>query len=110
MPDQLTTNQGSPVADNQNSLTAGSRGPTLVADHHLLEKLAHLNRERIPERVVGALGATAFGTFKPAEDLAQLTTASVFTRVRSTPVAARFTMFTHSRHSPETLRDVRGMS
>jgi len=110
MPDQLTTNQGSPVADNQNSLTAGSRGPTLVADHHLLEKLAHLNRERIPERVVGALGATAFGTFQPAEDLAQFTKASVFTRDRSTPVATRFSMFTHSRHAPETLRDLRGMS
>ncbi|HKR98956.1 MAG TPA: catalase [Candidatus Dormibacteraeota bacterium] len=110
MPDRLTTNQGSPVPDNQHSLTAGSRGPTLLGDHHLLEKLAHLNRERIPERVVGARGAAAFGTFQPVEDLAQYTKAALFTRDRNINVAARFSMFTHSRQAPETLRDLRGLA
>lgn len=110
MADPLTTNQGSPVADNQNSLTAGRRGPTLISDHHLIEKLAHLNRERIPERVAGASGATAFGSFQPAEGLAQYTKAAVFSRDRSTPAGARFSMFTHSRHAPETLRDLRGFA
>src|SRR2546421_5998762 len=110
MPDRLTTNQGSPVADNQNSLTAGSRGPTLLTDHHLLEKLAHLNRERIPERVVGAGGAAAFGSFHPADGLAPYTKAALFTGDRSTPVAARFSTFTHSRQAPETSRDLRGLA
>jgi catalase len=59
---KMTTASGIPVADNQNSLTAGERGPVLLQDFHLLEKLAHFNRERIPERVVHAKGAGAFGT------------------------------------------------
>ena len=58
---KLTTSNGAPVADNQNSITAGSRGPTLIQDVHLLEKLAHFNRERVPERVVHAKGAGAHG-------------------------------------------------
>ena len=60
----MTTTAGAPVVDNQNSLTAGPRGPVLMQDWHLLEKLAHQNRERIPERVVHAKGWGAFGTFK----------------------------------------------
>lgn len=60
----LTTAQGAPVADNQNSLTAGQNGPVLIQDVHLLEKLAHFNRERVPERVVHAKGAGAHGVFK----------------------------------------------
>lgn len=60
---RLTTAAGVSVDDNQTSLTAGERGPTLLQDHHLLEKLAHFNRERIPERVVHAKAAGAFGTF-----------------------------------------------
>lgn len=59
----LTTNQGVPVSDNQNSLTVGQRGPVLLQDVHLIEKLAHFNRERIPERVVHARGAGAHGYF-----------------------------------------------
>ena len=59
----LTTRDGYPVADNPNSLTAGARGPIVIHDFHLQEKLAHFNRERIPERVVHAKGAGAFGTF-----------------------------------------------
>ena len=61
-PPVLTTSGGNPVGDNQNSLTAGPRGPVLLADYHLLEKMAHFNRERIPERVVHAKGSAAFGT------------------------------------------------
>lgn len=64
-PTKLTTNQGAPVADNQNSKTAGQRGPVLLEDYHLIEKLAHFDRERIPERVVHARGAGAFGVFRP---------------------------------------------
>ena len=60
MPNKLTTNQGAPVPDDQNSLTAGSRGPTLLGDQHLLEKLAHFDRERIPERVVNARCPSSF--------------------------------------------------
>lgn len=60
----LTTGAGIPVGDNQNSITAGSRGPVLIQDFHLLEKLAHFNRERIPERVVHAKGTGAYGYFE----------------------------------------------
>ena len=68
----LTTSQGSPVGDNQNSLTAGEFGPVLIQDVHLLEKLAHFNRERVPERVVHAKGAGAHGIFKVSQSMAQL--------------------------------------
>ena len=67
----LTTSQGSPVGDNQNSLTAGEFGPVLIQDVHLLEKLAHFNRERVPERVVHAKGAGAHGVFKVSQSMAQ---------------------------------------
>lgn len=59
----LTTSQGSPVDDNQNSVTAGTEGPIVIADFHLIDKLAHFDRERIPERVVHAKGAGAHGYF-----------------------------------------------
>jgi len=110
MPDRLTTDHGTPVADNRNSLTAGRRGPVLLADHQLVEKLAHLNRERIPERVVGARGTAAFGFFQPVDGLERYTKAGVFADNRATPVAVRFSTFTHSRHTPETLRDLRGFA
>jgi catalase len=64
----LTTSQGAPVDDNQNSLTAGERGPILLSDVHLIDKLAHFDRERIPERVVHAKGAGAFGYFEVTHD------------------------------------------
>ena len=67
----LTTSSGAPVADNQNSMTAGPRGPVLMQDFHLLEKLAHQNRERIPERVVHAKGSGAYGTLTITKDIAQ---------------------------------------
>lgn len=80
MPDKptLTTSAGAPVSDNQNSLTAGPRGPVLLQDYQLLEKLAHQNPERIPERTVHAKGWGAFGTFTVTHDITQYTKASIF--------------------------------
>ena len=72
---QFTTGAGIPVDDNQTSLTAGERGPTLLQDHHLLEKLAHFNRERIPERVVHAKAAGAYGTLTVTHDITRYTKA-----------------------------------
>src|SRR5450432_2823263 len=90
-PTKLTTAAGAPVADNQNSLTAGPRGPVLMQDWQLLEKLAHQNRERIPERTVHAKGWGAFGTFKVTNDISNFTRAHVFGCVgRTTDVVARF--------------------
>ena len=88
---KLTTAAGIPVADNQNSLTAGPRGPTLLQDHHLLEKLAHFNRERIPERVVHAKAAGAFGTFTVTKDISRYTKAKIFSEEgKETPMFGRF--------------------
>lgn len=77
----ITTADGIPVGDNQNSLTAGDRGPILMQDFHLMEKLAHFNRERIPERVVHAKGAAAFGTFTVTHDVSQYTKAKLFSEI-----------------------------
>jgi catalase len=68
MSDRLTNNFGTPVPDNEHSLTAGERGPVLLQDYFLIEKLAHFDRERIPERVVHAKGAGAFGYFEASAD------------------------------------------
>lgn len=106
-----TTNTGAPVMNNQNSLTAGTRGPILLEDYHLIEKLANFDRERIPERVVHARGATAKGIFTVTHDISHLTSADMFRHVgMETPVAVRFSTVVHSRHSPETLRDPRGFA
>ena len=87
----LTTASGIPVADNQNSLTAGERGPILMQDFYLMEKLAHFNRERIPERVVHAKGAAAFGTFTVTHDITRYTKAHLFSEVgKQTQVLLRF--------------------
>ena len=75
---KLTTTAGAPVSDNQNSMTAGPRGPVLMQDYQLLEKLAHQNRERIPERVVHAKGWGAFGTLKITHDITKYSKAKVF--------------------------------
>jgi catalase len=69
----LTTSSGMPVADNQNSITAGPRGPVLMQDFHLLERLAHQNRERIPERTVHAKGSAAYGTLTITHDITKYT-------------------------------------
>ncbi|MFX8895470.1 catalase, partial [Acinetobacter baumannii] len=83
----MTTEAGRPVGDNQNSLTAGRRGPLLVEDVHLFEKLAHFNRERIPERVVHAKGSGAYGIFRVTGNITRFTTARLFERIgKETPV------------------------
>src|SRR5260370_19953515 len=73
----LTTTAGNPVADNQNAVTAGARGPVLLQDYQLLEKLAHQNRERIPERTVHAKGWGALGTFTVTQDITRYNKASI---------------------------------
>lgn len=107
----LTTNKGVKVSDTDNSLKAGTRGPTLLEDFHLHEKLAHFDRERIPERVVHARGVGAHGYFQPYESLAEYTKAKIFQdpSVR-TPVFVRFSTVAGFRGSADTVRDVRGFA
>ena len=85
----LTTNQGVPVADNQNSLKAGLRGPTLLEDFILREKITHFDHERIPERIVHARGSAAHGYFECYEPLTELTRASLFARGRQADAGVR---------------------
>ncbi len=107
----LTTNQGVPIADNENSLRAGERGPTLLEDFILREKITHFDHERIPERVVHARGAAAHGYFQVYESMADVTRA-VFLQdpAVKTPVFARFSTVGGSRGSADTARDVRGFA
>jgi catalase len=107
----LTTASGAPVADNQNSLTAGQRGPVLLQDVHLIEKLQHFNRERIPERVVHAKGSGAHGTFTVTHDITAYTKAKVFERVgKETPLFVRFSTVGGEKGSADTERDPRGFA
>src|ERR1700682_5135554 len=107
----MTTSSGAPVADTQNSITAGPRGPVLMQDFHLLEKLAHQNRERIPERTVHAKGSAAYGTPTITNDIFRYTTAAAVSNVvnktqaflRSSPVAGE-------RGAADAERDVRGFA
>lgn len=108
---KLTTSWGAPVGDNQNSVTAGSRGPSLIQDVHLLEKLAHFNRERIPERVVHAKGAGAHGYFEVTNDLSKYTKADFLSEVgKRTPMFIRFSTVAGELGSADTVRDPRGFS
>jgi catalase len=107
----LTTNQGVPVTDNQNSLTVGERGPTLLQDVHLVEKMAHFDRERIPERVVHAKGAGAHGYFQVYQSMAKYTKAKFLQDpAKKTPVFIRFSTVVGSKGSADTLRDPRGFA
>ena len=107
----LTTNQGVPVADNQNSLTLGERGPVLLQDFQLIEKLAHFDRERIPERVVHAKGAGAHGYFQVYKSMAKYTKASFLQDPKKqTPVFVRFSTVVGARGSADTARDPRGFA
>jgi catalase len=109
--DAITTNQGLPIGDDQNSLKAGERGPTLLEDFHLREKITHFDHERIPERVVHARGAAAHGYFEVYEDLSHLTKAQLFRDPsKQTPVFVRFSTVAGSRGSADTPRDVRGFA
>jgi catalase len=107
----LTTNQGAPVADNQNSLKAGLRGPALLQDFILREKITHFDHERIPERIVHARGSAAHGYFECYKPLASLTSASLFSQAgKRTPVFVRFSTVAGERGSTDTARDVRGFA
>lgn len=109
--DQLTTNQGLPISDNQNSLKANPRGPTLLEDMVLREKIFHFDHERIPERVVHARGTGVHGTFELTESLEEYTTAKILTEVGAkTPLFARFSTVAGGAGSIDTPRDVRGMA
>ena len=108
---QLTRAAGAPVGDNIDTQTAGPNGPTLIQDGHFLEKLAHFDRERIPERVVHARGTAAKGYFKLTEDLSAITRADPFNgKEKKTPVLLRFSSVINSKGSPETLRDPHGFA
>lgn len=107
----LTTNQGVPISDNQNSLKDGLRGPVLLEDFILREKITHFDHERIPERIVHARGSGAHGYFECYEPLTQLTQAAPFQEEgKRTPVFVRFSTVAGERGSKDTARDVRGFA
>ncbi|HUT37505.1 MAG TPA: catalase [Planctomycetota bacterium] len=108
---RLTTASGAPVDDDQNTITAGPRGPALMQDVHLLEKLAHFNRERIPERVVHAKGAGAFGVFECTADMSKYTRARFLSQAgKKTEVVARFSTVGGEKGSADAARDPRGFA
>ena len=108
---QLTTASGIPVDDNQNSITAGPRGPVLLQDFHLIEKLQHFNRERIPERVVHAKGSGAYGTFTVTHDVSKYTKAKLFSAIgKETETFLRFSTVGGEKGSADTERDPRGFA
>src|SRR4029078_3999050 len=107
----MSGNQGVKISDDQNSLRAGVRGPTLLEDFHLREKITHFDHERIPERVVHARGSGAHGYFQVYEPLAHLTRAKFLNDPSlKTPVFVRFSTVVGSRGSADTVRDVRGFA
>jgi len=109
--EQMTTAAGCPVADNQNSVTAGPRGPVLMQDVHLMEKMAHFNRERVPERVVHAKGAGAYGTFTVTGDISRHTCAQLFSKVGNRcETFVRFSTVAGELGSADTVRDPRGFA
>ena len=107
----MTTAQGCPVSDDQNSLRAGKRGPGLLEDHIMREKIFHFDHERIPERVVHARGYGAHGYFENYDTLEDLTCADIFQRKgEKTPVFTRFSTVAGNKGSPDLARDVRGFA
>lgn len=107
----LTTANGAPVANNQNSLTAGPRGPMLLQDLWFLEKLAHFDREVIPERRMHAKGSGAFGTFTVTQDITRYTRAALFSEVgKQTEMFARFSTVAGERGAADAERDIRGFA
>ncbi len=110
MTKRLTTTAGAPIADNQNSITAGERGPVLMQDYQLMEKLAHQNRERIPERAVHAKGWGAHGTLRVTKDITKYSCAKVFEPGTETPMLARFSTVAGEAGAADHERDVRGFA
>jgi len=107
----LTDSNGVRIADNQNTLSAGERGPLLMEDFHFIEKMAHFDRERIPERVVHARGSGAHGYFQLYESCAEFTKAAFLNDTSArTPVFVRFSTVQGFRGSPDTVRDIRGFA
>ncbi|PTN11783.1 catalase [Nitrosomonas aestuarii] len=108
---RLTTSNGCPVADNQNVMTAGPRGPLLLQDFWFLEKMAHFDREVIPERRMHAKGSGAYGTFTVTHDISRYTKAKVFSEVgKKTEVFARFSTVAGERGAADAERDIRGFA
>ncbi len=108
---KLTTAAGAPVVDNQNTMTAGPRGPVLLQDVWLLEKLAHFDREVIPERRMHAKGSGAYGSFTVTHDISRYTRAKIFSQVgKKTELFARFTTVAGERGAADAERDIRGFA
>ena len=107
---KLTTTSGNPIVDNQNSLTAGSRGGIMLQDYQLLEKLAHQNRERIPERAVHAKGSAAYGTLEITHDISRYTKANVLQKGEKTRLFLRFSTVAGEAGAADAERDVRGFA
>lgn len=107
---KMTTNDGVPIYDNNNTLKAGDRGPSLQQDHIFFDKLMHFDRERIPERVVHARGSAAHGIFEAKEDMSLITTADFLKKGTTTPVFVRFSTVAGFKGSSDLARDVRGFS
>ena len=108
---KLTTAAGAPVVDNQNSMSAGPRGPLLLQDVWLIEKLAHFDREVIPERRMHAKGSGAYGTFTVTHDITKYTRAKIFSEVgKQTPMFARFSTVAGERGAADAERDIRGIA
>ena len=107
----MTTSAGAPIGDNQNSITAGPRGPVLLQDYQLIEKLAHQNRERIPERVVHAKGWGAFGTLTITGDISRYSRAKIFAQIgKKTDLVLRFSTVAGELGAADAERDVRGFA
>ncbi|XP_014205803.1 catalase isoform X1 [Copidosoma floridanum] len=110
-PPTLLAGNGAPVGDKTNSVTVGPRGPILIQDYVYLDEMSHFNRERIPERVVHAKGAGAFGYFEVTHDITKYTKAKVFSKLgKQTPIAVRFSTVGGESGSADTVRDPRGFA
>ena len=108
---KLTTNAGAPVPDNQNVMTAGPRGPQLLQDVWYLEKMAHFDREVIPERRMHAKGSGAYGTFTVTHDITKYTRAKIFSKIgKKTEMFARFSTVAGERGAADAERDIRGFA
>lgn len=108
---KLTNRTGAPVSDNQNILTAGSRGPALLQDIWFLEKMAHFDREVIPERRMHAKGSGAYGVFKVTHDITRYTKAGIFAEIgKETPLFIRFSTVAGERGAADAERDIRGFA
>ena len=108
---KLTTAAGAPVVDNQNTMTAGPRGPALLQDVWFLEKLSHFDREVIPERRMHAKGSGAYGTFTVTHDISKYTKAKIFSEVnKKTDLFLRFSTVAGERGAADAERDIRGVA